>query len=46
MVAEELAAQTPAVEMQVDLRGLYRLVAQHLLDGPQIGAPLQQMGGE
>ena len=32
--------------VRVDLRGGEIGVAQHLLDGPQVGAPLEQVGGE
>src|SRR6266542_1843587 len=38
--------QSPAVDVAVDLSGRERAVAEQLLDHPQVGTTLQQMGGE
>ena len=46
MMEEELLAERAAVKVEVDFGGGDRLVAEHLLDGPEVGAPLQEMGGE
>ena len=35
-----------AVEVDVDLGGGHRLVAEHLLDGAKVGAPFEEVGGE
>ena len=46
MVSEDFFAQGGAVDVDVNLGGLDALVAQHLLDGAQVGATLEQVGGE
>ena len=46
MVCEDFFAQMRRVEMQIYLGSAYRLVSEHLLDGTQIGAPFEKMGGE
>ena len=40
------AAQPAAVHVGVDLRRRERAVAEELLDGPEIGAALDEMRGE
>ena len=46
MAGEELGAESGSVEMEIDFRGGYGFMAEHLLYGPQIRTPLQQMSGE
>ena len=40
------ATEATAVDVRIDLRGRERAVAEQLLDRPQIGAALQQVGCE
>ena len=40
------AAEATAVDMRVDLRRRQRAVPEQFLDRTEVGAPLQQMGGE
>lgn len=44
MMRQYLAAQHRAVDMQVYLGRGYALMTEHLLDGAQVGSPLEQMG--
>ena len=46
MMGEDLLAQPRAVEVQVYLGGRDAFMAEHLLDGAQVGSPFEQMGGE
>ena len=46
VVGEDFVAQAGAVDVDVDLGRGDALVAQHLLDGTQVGAALKQMGGK
>lgn len=46
MVLDDFAAQHGAVDMRVDFGGGDALVPQHALDGPQVGASLEQVGGK
>ena len=46
VVGEDFVTQAGAVDMDVDFGSRYALVAQHLLDGAQVGATFKQMGGE
>lgn len=46
MVSQELVAQHGAVEVKIELGSGYRLMAEHLLDGAQIRASLEEMCGE
>ena len=46
VVREDFVAQGAGVQVQVELGGGDALVAEHLLDGAQVGAALEQMGGE
>lgn len=46
MVGEDVGAQGRGVEMEIDLGGGDGFMAEHLLDGTQIGSPLEQMGGK
>ena len=43
MVIEDFAAQRRTVDVHIHLGGGYRLMAQHLLYGAQIGTALKQM---
>ena len=45
MVQNRLFQKTP-IQMGVNFRSRYRLVAQHFLNGSQIGASFDQMGGK
>ena len=40
------AFQVLIIHMGVDLRGEYRFVPQHLLNGTQIGSPVDHVGGK
>ena len=46
VVGEDFVAQAGAVDVDVDFGGGDALVAQHLLDGAQVGSALEQVGGE
>ena len=46
VVREDFVAQGAGVQVPVELGGGDALVAEHLLDGAQVGAALEQMGGE
>ena len=46
MVLEDFVAQAGTVDVDVDLGRGDALVAQHLLDGTQVGTALEQVGGE
>ena len=46
MVLEDFVAQAGTVDVDVDLGRGDALVAQHLLDGAQVGTALEQVGGE
>ena len=46
VVLEDFVAQAGAVDVDVDLGRGDALVAQHLLDGTQVGTALEQVGGE
>lgn len=46
MVGEELAAEMGAVEMDIELRGGEAFVAEHHLDGAEVGASFKQMSGK
>ena len=46
VVREDFVAQGAGVQVQVELGGGDALVAEHLLDGAQVGSDLEQMGGE
>lgn len=46
VVDEDFLTQCGAVDVYVDLGGLYALVAKHLLDGSQVGATFEQVCGE
>ena len=46
MVGQEFAAQDASVHVEVDFSGGDRFVAKHLLDGPEVRSPFEQMGGE
>ena len=43
VVGEDFVAEDGAVEVEVDFGGLDAFVAEHLLDGAQIGAPFEQV---
>ena len=44
VVLEDLVTQAAAVDVDIDLGGSDALVAQHLLDGTQVGSTFEQMG--
>ena len=46
VVLQDFVAQAGAVDVDVDLGRGDALVAQHLLDGTQVGTALEQVGGE
>lgn len=46
VVLEDFVAQAGSVDMNIDFGSGNALVAQHLLDGSQVGAALEQVGGE
>lgn len=46
MILEDVGAEGGGVEVDVDLSGGDGFVAEHLLDGTEIGSTLEQMGGE
>ena len=46
MMLNDLLLPCAAVHVGVDLCGCYVLVAEHLLDNPQVGPMLYQMRGE
>ena len=46
VVAHNLLAQAVPVYVHIYLRGADILVAKHLLNGTQVGASLQEMGGK
>ena len=46
MMKKYFLAQTGVVEVKVNLRSGYGGMAEHLLYGAQIGAPLKEMSGE
>lgn len=46
MVEENLGAEQGGVEVEVDFGGGDGFVAEHLLDGAQVGAPFEKVGGE
>lgn len=46
VAAEDFVAQARVVEVEVDFGGGDAFVAQHLLDGAQVGAAFEQGGGE
>lgn len=46
MVGEELATEMAAVQMDVELRGGKAFVAEHRLDGAEVGASFKQMSGK
>lgn len=43
---QDFVAQTRGVDVQIYLGGCYRLMAEHLLNGAQVGATFEQMCGE
>ena len=43
VVGEDFVAEDGAVEVEVDFGGLDAFVAEHLLDGAQIGAAFEQV---
>ena len=43
---DDLVAEAVGVDVGVDLGGAYALVAEHALDDAQVGAVLEQVGGE
>ncbi len=46
MEGDDVIAKARAVKMDVNLGGCDALMSEHLLDGAEIGAPFEQMGGE
>lgn len=46
MEGEDVLAERRAVEMDIDLRGRDAFMAQHLLDGTEVGASFKKVGGE
>ena len=46
MSTEVELATTPIADVRIELRGRKIGVAQHLLDAPEIGPALEQVGGE
>lgn len=46
MMFQDLLAERLAVDMRIDLGSRDFLVAEHLLDGPQVGAAFQQVRGK
>lgn len=46
MIFEDVGAEGGGVEVNVDLGGGDGFVAEHLLDGAEIGSTLEKMGGE
>ena len=46
VMVEKFGTESGAVEMDVDFGGGDRFMPQHFLDGTQVGAPFQKMGGE
>ena len=46
MMCQDFLLPFAAVHVGVDLGGGYVLVAEHLLDDPQVGSMLDQMRGE
>ncbi len=46
MVQQNFLAEPHIVEVQINLRGAYRLMPQHLLYGPEVGSALEQVGGK
>ena len=46
MVQEDFLAEVGAVYVHVDLGGVDALVAQHLLNGTQVGTAFEEMRGE
>ena len=46
MVQENFAAQARAVDVYIYFGGGDALMAEHLLDGAEVGAPLEEVGGE
>ena len=46
MVLQDFLAQMAAVQMHVDFGGADVFVAEHGLDGAEVGTPFEQMGGE
>lgn len=46
MMHENLAFQGRRRQVEIDFRCGYRLVAEHLLDGSQVGSPFEKVGGE
>lgn len=43
MAGEDVAPQERRVDVEINLGGGNALMAEHLLDGSQIGAPFEQM---
>lgn len=46
MMEQDFITKSAPVNVDIDLRGGNILVAEHLLDGAQVGSPLKQMGGK
>lgn len=46
MVLQDFLAQMAAVQMHVDFGGADVFVAEHGLDGAEVGSALEQMGGK
>ena len=46
VVLQYLFAQASGIQVDIDLGCGDALVAEHLLNGAQVGAPFEQMGGE
>ena len=46
MMLDNFTSESVPVDMCIDFSGGDRFMSQHALDGPQIGAAFQQMGGE
>ena len=46
MMLDNFTSESVPVDMCIDFSGGDGFMSQHALDGPQIGAAFQQMGGE
>ena len=46
VVLEDFVAEAGAVDVDVDFGGSDAFVAQHLLDGTQVGSAFEQVGGK